>query len=348
MKIKVALIIGYDGTNYHGLQYSVNVKTIEEVILKNLIKLQAIKKENHDVRKAGFQRACRTDKGVHAVYNVVVCKIECDIDKIFIPLKQELEKKNIFLYKMVKVPKSWVAKNRVDYRIYEYFIPKFILKKKASINLETINNAMNIIKERNENRTDEEKKAIKHKREFRNKEFFDAITFKETEIDIDRINNLIKNFLGSKDYHNFTINKNEKGTHRHIMEITTEESDDYIKLIIKGQSFLLHQIRKMVGALLIAYIFENENIFDIAFKKKKINIPKTPSKFLLLKFPSFEFYNKKYTTTHEPIEIEETKNIEELIYNRIKDTKNLETFDEWLKTVIEYFYEFTYLIENNK
>lgn len=66
---RVALKIGYLGTNYHGfqIQHQPQVPTIEGEIFKALKKLDVIE----DKKAANYSSAGRTDKGVHALAQVV-------------------------------------------------------------------------------------------------------------------------------------------------------------------------------------------------------------------------------------------------------------------------------------
>lgn len=71
-KRKVFLLFGYRGTGYFGMQRQVSgVPTIEEDLLIALRDTGAITQDMYiNPTKAGFQRAARTDKGVHALRQV--------------------------------------------------------------------------------------------------------------------------------------------------------------------------------------------------------------------------------------------------------------------------------------
>lgn len=71
-------MLGYCGTGYNGMQVQndPNVKTIEKDIYDAMATAGAISAENAvDLKKSGFQRAARTDKGVHAAGNVISLKM---------------------------------------------------------------------------------------------------------------------------------------------------------------------------------------------------------------------------------------------------------------------------------
>ncbi|RJS70559.1 tRNA pseudouridine(38-40) synthase TruA, partial [Methanophagales archaeon] len=60
--MRVALKIGYIGTNYYGFQIQPDVPTVEAEIFRALEELDIIKSR----RDAHFSYAGRTDRGVHA------------------------------------------------------------------------------------------------------------------------------------------------------------------------------------------------------------------------------------------------------------------------------------------
>jgi tRNA pseudouridine38-40 synthase len=66
-KLRIALKIGYLGTNYHGFQTQPGLSTIEGELFKALEKLGVI----NDRKEANYSSSGRTDKGVHAISQVV-------------------------------------------------------------------------------------------------------------------------------------------------------------------------------------------------------------------------------------------------------------------------------------
>ena len=69
-------MVGYNGNDFHGSQKNNHVRTIEEELEKTLFKLGFISEFNFgDLKKIGWNRATRTDKGVHALINVFSAKL---------------------------------------------------------------------------------------------------------------------------------------------------------------------------------------------------------------------------------------------------------------------------------
>ncbi|GBB93821.1 hypothetical protein RclHR1_22370004 [Rhizophagus clarus] len=75
-KKKVAVLVGFCGTGYQGMQINRDAKTIEEDLFKAFVAAGAVSKDNSDdPKKVGLMRAARTDKGVHASGNLISLKI---------------------------------------------------------------------------------------------------------------------------------------------------------------------------------------------------------------------------------------------------------------------------------
>ena len=67
-KVRIAMIVGYNGSDFCGSQKNKNVRTVEEQIEDALLDMNVINKLNYgDLKKIGWSRATRTDKSVHAL-----------------------------------------------------------------------------------------------------------------------------------------------------------------------------------------------------------------------------------------------------------------------------------------
>lgn len=73
---KYAMLLGYSGVDYFGMQRNPNMRTIEEDLFNALLKTGYISQEGYDqVQTMSFQRAARTDKGVSAARQIVSLKL---------------------------------------------------------------------------------------------------------------------------------------------------------------------------------------------------------------------------------------------------------------------------------
>lgn len=71
-----AILLGYLGKDYYGMQRNPGMKTIEEDLLTALLKADLITAEHFEnMRLINFQRAARTDKGVSAIRQIVSLKL---------------------------------------------------------------------------------------------------------------------------------------------------------------------------------------------------------------------------------------------------------------------------------
>lgn len=119
---------------------------------------------------------------------------------------------------------------------------------------------------------------------------------------LDRLREALRKYVGTKNYHNYTIQKSygDASSKRIIksFEISPNpiiiNGTEWLSLKVHGQSFMMHQIRKMVAmaVLVVRCGCDPERIVD-AYGKTKISIPKAPGLGLLLERPVFDSYNKK-------------------------------------------------------
>ncbi|KYK56501.1 tRNA pseudouridine synthase [Drechmeria coniospora] len=126
-KRKVAVMIGYSGTGYKGMQVNGDEPTIERDLFKAFIEAGAISKANaDDPRKSSLARCARTDKGVHAAGNVISLKLIIEDDDI-------VDKINTFLPEQIRIWGIQRTNNNFncyqycDSRWYEYLLPSHCL-----------------------------------------------------------------------------------------------------------------------------------------------------------------------------------------------------------------------------
>jgi tRNA pseudouridine(38-40) synthase len=75
-KVKLGIFFGYNGKGYHGLQYVKNLATIEGELEQAIHSAGMLTDANfRNMKKSGWSRGSRTDKGVHAALNCVSVKL---------------------------------------------------------------------------------------------------------------------------------------------------------------------------------------------------------------------------------------------------------------------------------
>lgn len=179
---------------------------------------------------------------------------------------------------------------------------------------------------------------------------------------LDRIKNALEQFVGTCNHHNYTIKKApmDPSAKRHIKIFkpfqapsTTTETGTYIiggtewlSIKVHGQSFMMHQIRKMIGmATLVVRCGADPTIIRKSLASDVvIAVPKAPSLGLLLERPVFDSYNTHRAAQfeREPIafdKYEKEMNAfkEKEIYQRIYDEEEGEhVFHTFFSQIDEY------------
>jgi tRNA pseudouridine38-40 synthase len=121
-------------------------------------------------------------------------------------------------------------------------------------------------------------------------------------IRLDRIKHALSLYVGTQNYHNFTVDKpfKDASAKRVIKSFVVSDAPilingtEWLSLKVHGQSFMMHQIRKMVGmvALVVRCGCDPSRIKE-AMGPDLFSIPKAPSLGLLLERPVFDSYNKR-------------------------------------------------------
>ncbi|XP_036382392.1 tRNA pseudouridine synthase A-like [Megalops cyprinoides] len=320
-KRKVVLLMAYSGKGYYGMQRNVGCsqfKTIEDDLVTALVKSGCIP-ENHgaDMKKMSFQRCARTDKGVSAAGQVVSLKLWL-IDDILDKINSHLPSQ-IRVLGLKRVTGGFNSKNKCDARTYSYMLPTIAFAPKE---LDHENGSFRLEKET-----------------------------------LERVNRLFQCYKGTHNFHNFTSQKGPRdpSARRYIMDMVCEEpfvrrGMEFAVIKVKGQSFMMHQIRKMIG-LVIAVVkgYTGESILEKSWGEEKVDIPKAPGLGLVLEKVHFEKYNRRFGDdgVHEPLDwTQEEAKIsafkEEHIYPTIVETEREEkSMLSWLRTLPIHDFEAT-------
>jgi tRNA pseudouridine38-40 synthase len=119
---------------------------------------------------------------------------------------------------------------------------------------------------------------------------------------ITRLQECLSRYEGTINFHNYTIQKahNDPSAKRHIKSFKVNttpiiiDGTEWLSLKVHGQSFMMHQIRKMVAmATMIVRAGCHPDRIPETYGPDRIAIPKAPGLGLLLERPIFEAYNKK-------------------------------------------------------
>ncbi|ORX94955.1 tRNA pseudouridine synthase [Basidiobolus meristosporus CBS 931.73] len=329
-KKKVALLLGFCGTEYQGMQSNPNAKTIEGELFKGLVKAGAISQENaDDMKKVGLTRATRTDKGVHAAGQLVSLKLIVEDSDILEKINESLPE-DIRVWGYIPVIKTFHAKTLCDSRVYEYLLPTYVLAPpNTSVDLSIPQ------QQRTVQPTSEE-------------EFLAKKGYRVSADQLERIKGMLSRYVGTHNYHNYTVGKSyeDKSANRYIIsfqcgEPTLINDMEWLSFRIHGQSFMIHQIRKMMGMIILTIRTGSSlELVERSFGQVKMNIPKAPGLGLLLEEPVFATYNRKSSEKERPSisfeayreNIDAFKNTH--IYPSIVHTECQEKqFDQWIGAI---------------
>uniref|UniRef100_A0A0D6QW55 Pseudouridine synthase I TruA alpha/beta domain-containing protein n=2 Tax=Araucaria cunninghamii TaxID=56994 RepID=A0A0D6QW55_ARACU len=137
-------------------------------------------------------------------------------------------------------------------------------------------------------------------------------TFSYGEKERERFNRILKKFVGTHNFHNLTTRTKaeDPSANRYILsfeasDVHTIDGMDFVRCTVVGQSFMLHQIRKMMGlAVAVMRGCAPESIIDTSLRKDvHMNVPTAPELGLFLDESFFPAYNQKWQATHEEISL---------------------------------------------
>ncbi|VDP02533.1 unnamed protein product [Heligmosomoides polygyrus] len=306
-RAKYAMLLAYQGKEYFGMQAHWFQKcqpcfekctiqkgqpTIEGHLIGAMNKLGWITDEMKD--QPGlfhFQRAARTDKAVSAVRQICGMELPKN-DEYVVTGPNELNallpkdirvigeltflSRYISGFSMRRATNAFHPQKMCCARTYSYTLPTFAFAKPT----ELTNAAFRISKET-----------------------------------LEEINSILSIYRGTHNFFNYTSKRefDDRSCHRYILSFdcgepflfhddVRNEDVEFVQLTIKGQSFILHQIRKMVG-MTIAVIRElqSKSYIQRTFESERVDVPKAPGLGLLLERVHYDLYDRKHAKTHEPL-----------------------------------------------
>ena len=213
----IILFFRYIGTNYHGLQYQVNSRTVDADLFVALEKAGFTPKNTHKCRgKINWSEASRTDSGVHACAQLAeftargVENYKCS--EIVEMIQENLpEDSAIEIMSAVCPNKEFPIQKFATARRYRYLLPTHTFK-------------------------------------YQTKEHYQYLR-----------DTICPCFLGLQNYHNYTSEKpaDHPSAKRRIYDFTFSDpflvnGEEFVLFYIRGESFMLNQIRKMLSVVVAA------------------------------------------------------------------------------------------------
>lgn len=299
-KRKLAMVVGYNGSEFCGSQKQGDVRTVEEVLEKALFEQGMIDHRNYgDLKKIRFTRATRTDKRVHALQNYFAGKLLIDPEKSLETIVDEVNEKlpkDARLFNFINVVGGFDAKHGASYREYDYYMPTFMLSEDVNITYKVPED------DQPEQHLDpENSRSLKRVKIDLDKTNIEAIYgYRITDDKKEILERLLVKFEGTHKFHNYTkqMKSKDKNAQRYMMQIKVLDyrvfdGIEFARVFIKGQSFLYNQIRKMMGAVFMVMHYSLPEIFiENSLKDNEVNVPTAPGEGLMLNRVAYDRYNR--------------------------------------------------------
>lgn len=278
---KCAMLIVYSGTGYYGMQKNEGFKTIEGELLSALHNAGYITVDHvKNQQLIHFSRASKTDKNVSATGQV--CSLKLPISNLCVNKINSLLPSQIRVLDVFRVTKKFNPKTACNYRVYQYLFPTFAFAPRDSLQLTN------------------------------------CWDYRLPSEKLTCVNELLLRYKGTHNFFNFTSRRapNDKSCIRYIMSMECgspfliDGDREFAIISVQGQSFMLHQIRKMIGLVIgIVKGYATEDIFEKVFETERMDIPKAPGLGLLLDQVCFTRYNNRFCTdnSHKSIDWERYK-----------------------------------------
>jgi len=298
VKRKVAFLLGYLGTRYTGFQINQGQQTLQGEFELALLRCNLLRRSNFGFPfKYGWSTSGRTDKGVHACAQVGSAKIELLPDQTLGDVRDELNKvlpADFRVLDVKRATKNFCAHTQRDRVRYQYMIPSFMFCDIAE---------MRSMFER--------MGATKNDRSLADPLSAEEVAqvaaqlkgIRVVEAQLNSLREALKCYEGTHSFHNFTrgVKATEARATRFIEyfrvedPIVFDDGTEWIPTQVLGQSFLLHQIRKMVcmaidvtrGAAPL------ETIPRALSKSSDIRISPAPAQGLYLDMSFYHGYNRR-------------------------------------------------------
>ncbi|KAI3725516.1 hypothetical protein L1987_65306 [Smallanthus sonchifolius] len=302
---KVAILFAYCGVGYQGMQKNPGAKTIEGDLEEALFFSGAVpESERGCPNRYDLARSARTDKGVSAVGQVVSGKFYVDPPGFVERLNSYLPPQfRIFGYK--RVTASFGAKKFCDRRRYVYLLPVFALDPSSHRDRDCLECSKRGWKfygcsegEIQPGISSNTSCALSDSNGNGCKEGLNS-----ESVIVDSNSDAV-NSVGDGDGEElwkggvFSYGEEERGS-------TTVAVDgiEFVKCEVVGQSFMLHQVRKMIGvAVAIMRNCAPESLIETALQQDvRITVPTAPEVGLYLDECFFSSYNQKWKDTHEEV-----------------------------------------------
>ncbi|KAJ6581968.1 pseudouridine synthase [Mycena capillaripes] len=362
-----ALLIGFCGSGYRGMQLQKNgLPTIENALFDAMVRAGAVSQDNaDDPVKVNIARAARTDAGVHAAGNIVSLKMINHVPGVpdmTARINEELPPE-IRLWGHIRVQNSFNPRTLCDSRKYTYFFPSYLLipprptselyrvltEHVASLSPVTPSPIAGHPFWEDGAETDDRADMVRKR------------AWRVEPAQVEQLRASAQKYISTHNFHNFTVNGvfSDRSNQRILKDIVIADpvvygETEWISVLFHGQSFMMHQIRKMISALVLSCRTGTPpQIIDELYGPRDVFIPKMPALGLLLEQPIFDSYNTRVARANEklapehpdyrpPIDFEKHRDAiaafkQKYIYENMRSVEDRDgLFDAWIRMVDAY------------
>lgn len=178
---------------------------------------------------------------------------------------------------------------------------------------------------------------------------------------VERLQTILRQFEGTHNFHNYTIrtSANSAQAKRYILSFDCQgvfdiQGQPWVRMVVIGQSFMLHQIRKMVGMAIAEYrgVAPSGCLQYALGSSRDVVTPMAPDLGLFLDECYYENYNERFGHLHEPLqlsdfEVEVATFKKERLYPMIAARDTTEIVNaSWLLTLNEAAFKFQTWLNN--
>ena len=141
-------------------------------------------------------------------------------------------------------------------------------------------------------------------------------TFQFDQSCVDKLNRILAQFEGTHNFHNFTVRTASSAPQakRYILNFKCDgvievHGKPWVRMVVIGQSFILHQIRKMVGMALAEFRgTAPQGCLKYALGSlQSVATPMAPDLGLFLDECYYEAYNRRWSLQNEALQLEDWK-----------------------------------------
>ncbi|CAB9500430.1 pseudouridine(27/28) synthase [Seminavis robusta] len=297
-KKKVAFLLAYLGTGFAGFQSNEGQRTLQADFELAMMRSELISPLNFGYfHKYSWSTSGRTDKGVHACAQVCSAKIQLKPDQSLDDVRQLINSHlpdKFRVLDIVRCGRSFCAKTGRSRVRYQYMIPAFCFWERNEFR----DLMLQVAPKNKAGRapgtplSEEERQQIKNR----------IKDYRVTQEQLDSLQQALEKYQGTHCFHNFTkgLTSKDANAMRYIVSFKVEEpmvfenGMQWVPTQVIGQSFLLHQIRKMISVALDSVRLNLPNLIPPMLDKKTRAISDlAPAQGLFLEMSFYDNYNKK-------------------------------------------------------